>query len=139
MVNGCNCSEQLDLLIVEDRPVVRVMLREFVLNAFPECAIVDVANGTRAMEVLAGRSPRLVLMDVHLPDANGIALTARIRSEWPGIAVIVVSYLGAQAYVDAAKAAGAHAYVMKDRLTTDLVPAIAAILGVTPAGSAPGT
>lgn len=139
MKNGCNHSGKLDLLIVEDRPVMRVMLREFVLNAFPGCSIVDVCTGARALEVLAERAPRLVLMDVHLPDANGIALTARIRSERPGTQVIVVSYLAAQAYVDAAKAAGAYAYVMKDRLIVELVPEIAAILGVTPLQSAPGT
>jgi DNA-binding NarL/FixJ family response regulator len=122
--------------MVEDRPVMRAMLREFVQNAFPSCTIVDVASGARALELCAEQQPELVLMDLNLPDADGIDLTARIRAQWPQVRVIVVSYQEGQTYMDRANAAGAHAYVLKDHLVMDLVPAIADALGVAPAGPA---
>jgi DNA-binding NarL/FixJ family response regulator len=132
-------AKRIDILIVEDRPVMRAMLREFVQNAFPDCAILDAANGARAMDLLVEHRPQLVLMDVCLPDANGIELTARIKAAAPGVAVIVISYLDGQAYVEQALAAGASTYVSKDRLLSELIPAIAGVLdphGGTFAGQA---
>ena len=132
-------AKRIDILIVEDRPVMRAMLREFVQNAFPDCAILDAANGARAMDLSVEHRPQLVLMDVCLPDANGIELTARIKAAAPGVAVIVISYLDGQAYVEQALAAGARTYVSKDRLLSELIPAIAGVLdphGGTFAGQA---
>jgi DNA-binding NarL/FixJ family response regulator len=120
------------ILIVEDQDVMRAILREFVQNAFPDCAIVDAADGARAEELCAKKGPQLVLMDVCLPDTNGIELTARLRAQWPELKVIVVSYLGGDTYTRRAHAAGALAYIVKDRLVVDLVPELAGALGVRP-------
>jgi DNA-binding NarL/FixJ family response regulator len=120
-------------LIVEDRPVMRAMLREFVQDAFPDCAIMDAPNSARAEELCAKHKPKLVLMDVCLPDGNGIELSARLKAADSGCAVIVISYLTGQDYVDQAQAAGAFAYILKDRLVMELVPAISQVLGVQPA------
>ena len=125
------------ILIVEDRPVMLAMLHEFVQNAFPQSSILDTDNGGRAMELCAEHQPALVLMDVCLPDANGIDLTARIRMRWPSTRVIVLSYLGGDAYAEGATAAGALAYIVKDRLIPELVPAIAQALGIAPSEPPP--
>ena len=125
------------ILIVEDRAVLRVMLHEFVQNALPGCAILDAASGTHAMRLCGEYRPDLVLMDVHLPDANGIELTTRIRTRWPATRVIVFSYLGSDTHVERAAAAGAFAYVVKDRLIPDLIPAIVGALGTSPPGDGP--
>ena len=116
------------ILIVEDRAVMRAMLREFVQKAFPDYTIMDAHNGARGMALCMEHRPSLVLMDVRLPDANGIELTAIINAAAPYIPVIVISYLSGQPYLDQAKAAGARAYVAKDRLVSELVPAMTAAL-----------
>jgi DNA-binding NarL/FixJ family response regulator len=72
-------------------------------------------------------------MDISLPDADGIELTARLKILYPGIHVIVVSYRSGEVYVQRALAAGARAYLVKDNLTTDLIPAVAAAIGIPPA------
>ena len=125
------------ILIVEDQDVMRAMLREFVQSAFPGCAILDAANGERARQLCTEHRPRLVLMDVSLPDANGIELTASIKAAAPAIAVIVVSYLTGRIYREQALAAGANAFVSKDRLLSDLIPAAAAALGIASIAHAP--
>jgi DNA-binding NarL/FixJ family response regulator len=117
------------ILIVEDRGVMRAMLCEFMQNAFPGLTILDAANGARAMQACVEHKPQLVLMDVCLPDANGIELTTRLLRLLPNTRVIVVSYLSGQIYVDQALAAGAFAFVGKDRLVTELIPAAALALG----------
>ena len=111
------------ILIVEDAEVMRAMLREFMQNAFPGCTILDAADGERAMQAFVEHKPQLVLMDVRLPDADGIELTTRLLRLLPNTKVIVVSHLSGQVYVEQALAAGASAYVGKDHLLTELIPA----------------
>ena len=117
------------VLIIEDRPVMRAMLREFVQRAFPDYTIIDAPNGARGMALCMEYRPQLVLMDVQLPDANGIDLTRIITAATPYIPVIVLSYLASQASIDAALAAGASAFVEKDRLVSELIPAMMSVLG----------
>ena len=112
------------ILIVEDQPVMRAMLREFLGNAFPGWSILAAADGAQAMTLAAEFRPSLVLMDVRLPDANGIELTARMRQLLPDTKVIVVSYLSTPVDIEQARSAGAFAYVAKDHLLTELIPAV---------------
>jgi len=64
------------MLIVEDQDVMRPMLVEYVQSAYPDAAITEAADGASALELCRSGSPQLVLMDVGLPDANGIYLDA---------------------------------------------------------------
>ena len=120
------------VLIVEDHALMRQTLRRFLEQAFPGCGFREAADGASALEACNAHPAQLVLMDIFLPDANGIELTARLRVLYPGIQVIVVSHKSGQPYVQRALAAGARAYVVKDNLATDLVPAVAAAIGVAP-------
>lgn len=117
------------VLIVEDRSAMRIVLGEFVRSAFPGCAVHEAADGAEAISKFAGHRPQLVLMDIGLPDANGIDLTHRFKTEAPETEVIVVSYQGSSAHVAHALAAGAAGYVTKDRLLSDLVPLMSRCLG----------
>ena len=126
-------AQQPAILIVEDQGLMRAVLRYFVQTAFPNCAIREAPDGATALKECAGQPPRIVLMDISLPDANGIELTARIRAMIPRVAVIVVSYHSGQTCFEQAVAAGACAYVVKDRLLPDLIPAVTDALGIAPA------
>src|SRR5659263_25834 len=72
------------------------------------------------------------IMDKCLLDADGIELTARLKSLYPVIQVIVISYRSGEAYVQHALAADARAYVVKDDLVRDRIPAVAAAIGGPP-------
>jgi diguanylate cyclase (GGDEF)-like protein/PAS domain S-box-containing protein len=116
------------VLIVEDRSAMRIVLGEFVRSAFPGCAVYEAADGAEAISMFAGHKPQLVLMDLGLPDANGIDLTRRFKTEAPETEVIAVSYQSSDAHVTHALAAGAAGYVTKDRLLSDLIPLISRCL-----------
>lgn len=118
----------MNVLIVEDQEVMRQLLRDFVLSAYPEFTILEAENGQQALSLCRSQAPRLVLMDVSLPDANGIDLTAEVKSMLPQTAVIIVSQYSAQPYIDQAQAAGAFAYVTKDKVYRELLLAIASAL-----------
>ena len=120
------------MLIVEDQALLRRTMCELLQEAFPEHDFLDVADGASALQACKVYRPVLVLMDKCLPDADGIELTARLKQLYPAIQVVVVSYRSAEAYSQRAIEAGARAYVVKDNLTTELIPAVAAVIGIAP-------
>lgn len=124
---------QKTVLIVDDQALLRRTLHDFLQDAFPDCNFLDVADGASALQACNAYRPVLVLMDICLPDADGIELTARLKILYPEIHVIVVSYRSGEIYVQRALAAGARACLVKDSLATDLIPAVAAAIGVAPA------
>ena len=125
------------MLIVEDQDYMRRMLREFLQAAFPDKTIFEAGDGRSALALCSERRPGIVLMDIGLPDANGIELTARIKSMLPDTAVIIVSSHAGSAYTERAKAAGAFAYVAKDAVHDELLPTVTAALGLAHPGTNP--
>ena len=125
------------MLIVEDQDYMRLMLREFLQAAFPDKNILEAGDGRSALALCSERRPGIVLMDIGLPDANGIELTAQIKTMLPDTAVIIVSNQTGSAYTERAKAAGAFAYVNKEAVHDELLPTISAALGLKQSGNDP--
>ena len=133
MTDRTDTRGQKTVLIVEDHAPLRRVMRAFLQGAFPDCRFREAADGAGALEACNVHRPQLVLMDICLPDANGIELTARLKILYPGIQVVVVSLKSDEIYVQQALAAGARAYVCKVHMVTDLIPVVAAAIGVAPA------
>ena len=133
MTDRADIGRQKTVLIVDDHSPLRQIMRDFLQSAFPDCNFREAADGASALEACNAYRPNLVLMDVCLPDANGIELTARLKTLYPEMQIIVISYMNAKVYVQRALAAGARAYILKDHMVTDLIPAVAAAIGVAPA------
>jgi len=125
-------ERRLAMLIVEDHDVMRRTLVEYVQSAYPDITVMEAADGAQALDQCRSRGPRLVLMDVALPDANGIELTAKIREMLPETEGIIVSQHAVEAYVDRAHAAGAFAYITKDKVYRELLPTVGRALGHAP-------
>ena len=123
------------MLIVEDQDYMRRMLREFLQAEFPDKNILEAGDGRSALTLCSERRPGIVLMDIGLPDANGIELTAKIKTMLPDTAVIIVSNHAGSAYTERAKAAGAFAYVTKEAVHAELLPAVTAALGLAQSGN----
>ncbi len=135
MTNLSQTGKRIAMLIVEDHDLMRRLLREYLQSAYPDAAILEAADGARALELCRSRGPQLVLMDVGLPDANGIDLTVQIKEMLPETAVIIVSQHTGHAYVEQARAAGAFAYISKDTVYRELLPTVSRALGRAPHGS----
>jgi DNA-binding NarL/FixJ family response regulator len=123
-------SRKVDLLVIDDQSVMRALIRDFLQTSMPDLAIAEAPDGKRGMQLVAEREPCIVLMDINLPDANGIELTARIRELRPTTQVIMISNLGGSAYVERAHLAGAFGYVNKDKIYSDLMPFLTRALSV---------
>ena len=103
---------------------MRAALRDFLGLTFPSWQVLEAADGAAAMRVFLELRPPLVLMDVCLPDVNGIELTRRIKALAPETTVVVMSIQNGAHIVEQALAAGAAVFISKDRIFTELAPLI---------------
>jgi DNA-binding NarL/FixJ family response regulator len=123
--------DPLRVLIVDDHPVFLAGLR-VLLEADPRTEVV--AEATTAAEAIAQAAetqPDAIVMDLHLPDMNGIEATRHITQTSPHIGVLVLTMYEDDDSVFAAMRAGARGYLLKGAGHTDIVHAITAVGGGT--------
>jgi NarL family two-component system response regulator LiaR len=107
-------SEPIRVLLVDDHAVVREGLRAF-LELQPDIAVVGEADGGEtALAVAAKSRPDVVLMDLVMPDGDGITALRRLREESPEVRVLVLTSYIDDAQVFGAIQAGAAGYQLKD-------------------------
>jgi DNA-binding NarL/FixJ family response regulator len=117
------------VLVVDDHAVVRRGLSEF-LESEPDFELVgDAAGGHEALELLdrldaEGRRPDVVVMDLQMAPMDGIETTRRIRSAYPVVEVVALTSFGEEQRVEAALAAGASGYLLKDADADEIATAI---------------
>jgi DNA-binding NarL/FixJ family response regulator len=103
----------LKVLIADDHPLILQGLRR-TLEASPDIDIVGEARtGTELLALVERRKPDAVLMDMHMPELDGLACLEHITKTWPEVKTVVLSAYGEQEQIDAALLAGANAYVVK--------------------------
>src|SRR5947208_11600119 len=120
--------EQVDdmrILIVDDHALVRRGLNYVVKEGFPDAVVVEAESSAAALEVLHGGAAfDLALVDVRMPDLDGLELLRAIRAEWAETPVIMISTYENAPYVKRALADGAAGYLLKDATPEDLSQAI---------------
>lgn len=117
-------NELVKVLIVEDHKLMRVGLKSL-FEDYPEITVIaEAQNGKEALEKVRAYKPDVVLMDIGLPDINGIEATKKLLEQSENVKVIMLtSHISEQEVLDSL-AAGANAYVMKDINTEILMMVI---------------
>lgn len=114
------------LLIADDHPAFRRGL-ELMLAETADIEIVGQADtGARAVELATSLAPDVILMDLRMPDLDGIEATRRIHRDAPGLAVVVLTMFEDDDSVFAAMRAGACGYLLKGAEQEEIVRAIQA-------------
>ncbi len=98
------------VLLIEDEPQMRRFLRAALANEAYH--LIEAATAREGLSQAAGRNPDLILLDLGLPDGDGIDLTRRLR-EWSGTPIVVISARGREGDKVAALDAGADDYLTK--------------------------
>lgn len=115
------------VLLVEDHRMVREALSE-VLARMPDIEVVgEAGNAHDALSQAAQLKPDVVVLDIRLPDLNGIEVAARLRDAGGGAKVVALSAFADKRFVTAMLRSGASAYVAKSAAGTELVRAIRAV------------
>lgn len=120
-------ADAIAVLIVDDHQVVRQGLRTF-LELHADIVVVGEASDGAAAVALALRlAPDVVLMDLVMPQVDGIAATRQIKAQQPAVKVIALTSFAEDDKVFPAIQAGASSYLLKDVTPDDLVEAIRAV------------
>ncbi|QOY84976.1 response regulator [Paludibaculum fermentans] len=120
-------SKKISILLADDHSVVRQGFRR-ILESQADMEIVgEASNGREAIERATTLSPDVVVMDVAMPELNGIEATRRLMESSPRTRVLALSMHKDAVYVREILRAGARGYLLKDAIDADLLAAVRAI------------
>ena len=115
------------ILLVDDQPMLRMGYR-MILDAQPDLNVVGEAeNGLEAIELTERLEPDVVLMDVRMPDLDGVQATERIIASGSGSKIIILTTFDIDEYAYGALRAGASGFLLKDAPPPDMLSAIRAV------------
>lgn len=115
------------VILADDHDLVRAGLRALLEKISGIEVISEAANGREALQQIAEFAPDVVLMDVMMPEMNGLEATARAVSQFPNTRVIILSMNSAEEFVIQAVQSGAASYLLKNINPAELETAIKAV------------
>lgn len=116
------------LLIVDDHPMMRQGLAQLIDNEPDLKVIAEADSGSQAIDAVGSQKLDLVLLDISLPDKNGLELLKDIQALKPGLPILVVSMHDEALYAERVLRAGARGYIMKQEGGKKLMQAIRQVL-----------
>ncbi len=116
-------------LLVDDHTVVRQGLRRLLESDDGIAVVGEASSGRAAVEMVQEVQPHVVVMDVGLPELNGVEATRQIVKRLDGTRVLILTMHGDDVYVRQSLRAGAHGYVLKDADSEDLIQAVKTVGG----------
>ncbi|MEK6374796.1 MAG: MEDS domain-containing protein [Acidobacteriota bacterium] len=118
----------LRILIADDHAVVRRSLRSL-LESHPGCTVSEAANGREAVEQTRRLEPDIVLLDMTMPELNGLEATRQILKEAPGTPVLILTVHESDELADEVRRAGGRGMIDKYRAHETLIAAIESLVG----------
>ncbi len=116
------------VLLADDHALVRAGIRAL-LDKLNEVQVIAEANdGREALALIGTLQPDVVIMDVAMPGLNGLEATARIRTEFPQVHVLILSMYANEEYIMQALHSGANGYLLKDAAIAELELALKTVV-----------
>ncbi len=114
----------IDILIAEDQHLVRGALKALLELEEDFRVIGDVATAAEALALLEQRPVEVLVSDIEMPGASGLALAEQVRRRWPGCRLVIVTTFNRRGYVRRALDLGVDAFLLKDAPSEQLADAI---------------
>jgi DNA-binding NarL/FixJ family response regulator len=119
--------KKIRVLLADDHKLVRAGIRSL-LERLPELEVVaEASDGTEAIQLVEQYNPQVVLMDLSMPELNGLEATRHLTKTFPKVRVIVLSIYSDEEHVYQSLRAGAAGYLMKGAATEELELAIMSV------------
>ena len=114
----------MNILLVEDHPIFRFGVRHLVLQRWPDAKVGEAHSMESALGALHARAWDIAVVDLNLPDAQGVESVVRIRRAAPAMPMLVLSLHDEAAYATQVLRLGAQGYLTKEHATDELISAI---------------
>ena len=118
----------MKILLVDDHAIVRVGLKQMLTDAFDQLDVTEIGTGQEAIAKAQDTSWDLAILDINLPDTNGLDVLKKLKAIRPSLPVVVLSFHPEEQYALRALKGGASAYVTKDSAPQELATAIKAVM-----------
>jgi two-component system, NarL family, invasion response regulator UvrY len=116
-----------ELLLVDDHTIVREGIKRILEPVAAEWAVTEAATAFQALECLRRKRFALAIVDLSMPGMSGLELIRRIKTEYPSVAVMVLSMHAEEQYAMRAFKAGANGYLTKDSAAGELIAAVSKV------------
>ena len=121
-------TEKTRIVLADDHPIVLDGLRNLI-RAEPDLELVgEAASGLGALKIVREQRPDVAVLDISMPELNGIVLSRRLNGEMPDLRLLVLTLHEDRAYLNQALEAGVRGYVLKRSAVENLVQAIRAVM-----------
>jgi DNA-binding NarL/FixJ family response regulator len=118
---------QIRILVVDDHPLLRQGIAGLVADQSDMNLVAEASNGREAILQFRAQRPDVTLMDLQMPEMNGLDAIVAIRGEFPESRIVVLTTYTGDVQVLRALKAGAHAYLLKNLLHKELLETIRAV------------
>src|SRR5450631_2091884 len=115
------------VVLADDHSVVRRGIRDFLVEAGDIAVVAEAENGTQAFNLALQHQPDVVVLDIQMPDSNGIEVARRLRAEGMRFGILILTAFNDPPYVKAALEAGANGYVLKSSEADEIVEAVRSV------------
>lgn len=120
-------KRKYNILLVDDYPPVRRVVKE-IIETSPDLQVVgEVSDGRALLSFLQKSPPEMVLLDIAMPHLNGLEATRRVKEEYPGVKILIVTIQDCKQYMQRTMSLGAEGYLLKDDVVDELLPAITSL------------
>lgn len=118
-------SENINILLVEDQDLVRTAIQHLLTDAKEISIVGEAGNGAEAIKLVKKLEPHVVLLDLNLPDTDGLKITREIQQTHPDIKILILTVCNDGVFPSRLLNAGALGYLTKDNTTSEeLIKAI---------------
>lgn len=117
----------IQILIADDHPIFRNGLRH-IIEEEDNMALEEAASGKEVLSLLGKKKFDIVLLDIEMPDMNGLDVLKQVRLSFPKLPVLMLSFYSEEQYAIRALKLGANGYLTKDSAAADLVTAISRVI-----------
>ena len=120
-------TQKIRVALADDHPIVLAGLRNLIETGSGLELVGESATGQSALKLVRDRLPDVAVIDISMPEINGIALARRLADDCPGVRVIILTLYEERSFLKQALAAGVKGYVLKRSAAENLVSAIRAV------------
>jgi DNA-binding NarL/FixJ family response regulator len=112
------------LLIADDHPIFRKGLMDLLQHSFPKVKIIECHNGTEAIDGILKQNPDIAVLDINMPEANGLDVCKRVIKEQSTTKIIILTMYQEKEMIKNAMLSGAMGYILKDNAVDEIMDCV---------------